>query len=60
MPFKKGLNKHLTNTAYKHSLANKPIKNSRHIPYSSILAPIRQDNSIKIITTLRTFKDTLY
>jgi len=57
MLFKKKLNKYLKNIIYKHSLANKPIKNSYYIPYSYTLALSRHNNSFKPITTPRTIKD---
>ena len=60
MPFRKGLNKYLKNTAYKHSPASRPAENGRRTLYSSTLAPIKQDNSTKTIITPRIFKDTLY
>jgi len=57
MLFKKGLNKYLKNTVYKHSLANKPIKNSCYMPYSYTLAPTRHNNSSKSIITFKIIKD---
>jgi len=57
MPSKKGLNKYLKNTAYKHSPANKPVENSYYILYSYTLAPAKRDNSFKLITTPKTIKD---
>jgi len=57
MSFKKGLNKHLKNTAYKYSLVNKPTKNSYYILYSYTLVPARRDNSFKFTKTLRTIKN---
>ena len=57
MPFKKGLNKYLKNTIYKHSLASKPIKNNYYILYSSTPAPARRKNNTKPIITSKTFKN---
>jgi len=57
MPFRKGLSKYLKNTTYKHSPANRPIKNSRFTPHSYTLAPIRRDNNFKLIITPKTIKD---
>jgi len=57
MPFKKGLNKHLKNTIYKYSLANRPIKNNYYILYSYMLAPARRNNSFKPIITLKIIKN---
>ena len=57
MLFKKNLNKNLKNTAYKHSLANKPTKKNYYVPYSSTLAPFRRNNNIKLIITSKTIKD---
>jgi len=57
MPFKKGLSKYLKNIVYKHSLANKPIKNSYYMLYSFILTLIKHVNSTKYIKTPKTIKD---
>jgi len=60
MSFKKGLNKHLKNIIYKHSLASKPVENSCYILYSYTLAPTRRDNSFNPIITLKIIKDIQY
>ena len=57
MPFKKGLSKHLKNTAYKYSLVNRPAKSGYYMLYSYTLAPTRRNNNFKLITTPRTIKD---
>jgi len=57
MSFKKGLNKHLKNTAYKHSSANRPVKNSYYILHSYTPAPARHNNSFKPIIISRTIKN---
>jgi len=57
MAFKKGLNKYLKNTIYKHSLANKPIKNNCYILYSYTLAPTRRNDGSKPIITFKTIKN---
>jgi len=57
MPFKKKLNKYLKNTAYKHSPANKPAKNSYYILYNFTLAPARRNNNFKPIIILKIIKN---
>jgi len=57
MPFKKGLNKYLKNTAYKYTPANKPTKSSYYMPYSYTPAPVRRNNSFKFIITPKTIKN---
>jgi len=57
MPVKKRLNKHLKNTAYKYSPANRPAKNGYYILYSYTPAPARRDDSFKLIITPKTIKD---
>jgi len=57
MPFRKGLNKHLKNTVYKHSLASKPIKNSYYMLHSYTLTPAKCNDSFKLTTTPKTIKN---
>jgi len=57
MSFRKGLSKYLKNTAYKHSLANRPAENGYYILYSYMLAPIKYNNSFKFIITFKIIKD---
>jgi len=57
MPFRKKLSKHLKNTAYKHSLANRPIINGCYIPHSYILALTKCNNSFKLIITPKIIKN---
>ena len=57
MLFKKGLSKYLKNTAYKYSLASRPIKNNHYMPHSYTPAPAKRNNNFKFITTLKTIKN---
>jgi len=57
MPFKKGLSKHLKNTAYKHSPASRPIKNNYYILHSYTPVPAKYNNNFKPITNPKTIKD---
>ena len=57
MPFRKGLSKHLKNTAYKYSLASRPAKNDYYKLYSYTSAPARRNNNFKFIITPKTTKN---
>jgi len=57
MPFRKRLSKYLKNIVYKHSLANRLIKNSYYMLYSYTPAPGRRNNNFKFIITPKTIKN---